>query len=285
MYDMKQEPIVAIVVPVYNSKKYLLDTVECIKSQSEKNLEIILVDDGSTDGSGKLCDEIQKSDSRIKVMHTKNFGVSHARNAGIGEARAKYILPLDSDDLIDEDYVRQAIEVLNNNPEIGIVYCKADKFGEYNGEWDLPPYSISNMLTHNCIFVTSMFRKEDWVRIGGFDETMRYGIEDYDFWLSIIELGRSVYQIPKILFHYRIQKESRSTLLDGNIEKNIIMYENIQKKHRNLYVQYFDEFTLNLRRENAEQAVQILKIYNKIPFYGFLRKHEKIRCLAKKLKP
>lgn len=284
VYNRDNEPVASIIVPVYNSKEYLRETVKSIESQSEKNLEIILIDDGSTDGSGKLCDEIKEMDLRIKVIHTENHGVAHARNLGIENAKAKYILPLDSDDLIDKEYVQEAVKILENDSDVGIVYCKAVKFGEYNGEWDLPLFSISNMLTHNCIFVTSMFRKDDWVRVGGFDEKMQYGIEDYDFWLSIIELGRKVYQIPKILFHYRIQKNSRSTLFDGNIEKNLDMYRYIQNKHKNLYMKYFEEFSLNLRKENAEQELKILKIYSKIPFYMFLKKHEKIRKFVKGLK-
>ena len=102
---------ISIVVPIYNVEKYLNQCIESIINQTYKNLEIILVNDGSSDNSGKICDEYEKQDERIIVIHKENGGLSDARNAGIEIATGKYIGFVDSDDYIEEDMY----ELLYNN--------------------------------------------------------------------------------------------------------------------------------------------------------------------------
>ena len=98
--------LVTVVVPVYNVEKYLKRCVDSLINQTYKNLEIILVDDGSTDNSGKLCNDYAKDDSRIKVVHKKNGGLSDARNAGIDIASGKYVSFVDSDDYVNNDFIK-----------------------------------------------------------------------------------------------------------------------------------------------------------------------------------
>lgn len=104
--------LVSIIVPVYNVEKYLKKCVDSIINQTYKNLEIVLVDDGSTDNSGKICDEYAKKDSRIKVIHKQNGGLSDARNVGIDNSKGKYITFIDSDDTIENDYVEYLYSLL-----------------------------------------------------------------------------------------------------------------------------------------------------------------------------
>lgn len=106
-----REELISVIVPVYNVEKYLSKCIESLQNQTYKNLEIILVDDGATDDSGKICDEYAKKDNRIKVIHKKNGGLSDARNVGINSANGNYIQFIDSDDYIDLDM----IELLYNN--------------------------------------------------------------------------------------------------------------------------------------------------------------------------
>ena len=210
---------VSIITPVYNSEKYIEETIKSVLQQTYTNIEVIIVDDGSTDNSGSICDSFSMLDDRIIVSHTKNQGPVRARNYAIGLATGEYILPVDSDDKIASKYVEEAVGILESNSNIGIVYCKAMLFGDKTGLWDIPQYSLEGILIGNCIFATAMFRKSDWELVGGYSELMNDGIEDYDFWLSIIELGRGVYQIQKILFYYRKHYGSRSDLYEANAER------------------------------------------------------------------
>ena len=107
--------LISIVVPVYNVEKYLSTCVESILKQTYSNIEVILVDDGSTDCSGKMCDHYMGQDERIKVIHKKNGGLSDARNKGIIQAEGKYITFIDSDDVVSSDYVEYLYNILEEN--------------------------------------------------------------------------------------------------------------------------------------------------------------------------
>jgi glycosyltransferase involved in cell wall biosynthesis len=137
-----------------------------------------------------------------------NSGLPAARNAGVRRASGTFILPLDADDLIEPDYVTEAVAAMSADSTLGIVYSRASKFGEVEGDWALPDFDIDRILVENCIFSCSMFRRDDWAAVGGYDETMRRGREDHDFWLRIISLGREVRRLEGRYFHYRIRSSS-----------------------------------------------------------------------------
>lgn len=123
------ELLISVIVPVYNVEKYLSKCLDSIINQTYKNLEIILIDDGSTDDSGKICDEYSKMDKRVKVFYQQNQGVSAARNKGIDLATGEYLTFVDADDWIEKDYFEKAVEYLNKfNPVVMINnYLKIDK--------------------------------------------------------------------------------------------------------------------------------------------------------------
>ena len=231
--------IVSIVVPVFNTSPYLDRTLYSLVSQKYSNYEIILIDDGSTDSSGEKCDYWAEKDKRITVIHTSNAGPSAARNSGILIAKGNYILPVDSDDVIDESYIEKAAKILDCDKKVGIVYCRATLFGNMSGSWSIPKFSIPEMLVSNCIFSSAMFRKKDWEIVGGYSTELRYGLEDYDFWLSILSLGRRVFQIPEALFWYRKHIGSRSDVF----EKDSLIVEKtnnqIFDRHIDLYERFY----------------------------------------------
>lgn len=122
---MNQKPLISVVVPVYNVEKYLNKCLDSIIGQTYSNLEIILVDDGSTDNSGVICDVYKEKDSRIRVVHQKNQGLSGARNAGINNANGELLGFVDSDDYIVENMYERLLEVLlQNDAEISICDCE-----------------------------------------------------------------------------------------------------------------------------------------------------------------
>lgn len=113
---MSVEPLVSVVVPVYNVEAYLHECVESITQQTYKNLEILLIDDGSTDNSGKICDELAQEDKRIKVFHEENKGLGLSRNVGIDKSNGEYITFVDSDDTLAPDLIASlVVEIIKNN--------------------------------------------------------------------------------------------------------------------------------------------------------------------------
>ena len=105
----ERKPLVSVIVPVYNVYPYLRDCVQSVQAQSYQNWELLLVDDGSTDGSGELCDELAVEDGRIRVFHKPNGGQSDARNVGLKQTQGKYFYLLDSDDLIRSTALAQFV--------------------------------------------------------------------------------------------------------------------------------------------------------------------------------
>lgn len=243
---------VSVIMPCYNDGKYIIEAIRSVKAQTYQNWEIIIVDDGS-DESDTI--EILKNiaEENIKVLHSEHLRPAGARNFGIQNAVGKYILPLDSDDTIDKTYMEKAVNVIESSSTIGIVYCKADLFGEKNGVWDLPNYSFRTMLLDNIVFVTALFYRSDWEKVGGFSTNMYAGMEDYDFWLSILETGKEIYQIPEILFHYRIKAVSRTSGFQNDCGQVQDTYFQIYQNHTDFYHQHFDEYAVVLRNALIEQ--------------------------------
>ena len=121
---MKEAVLISVIIPVYNVKTYLQDCIESVLRQTYRNLQIILVDDGSTDASGEMCDQYAKKDSRITVIHKKNGGLSDARNVGIEYAQGEYIGFVDSDDWIDVDMYQKLLSLILET-EADIAVCEA----------------------------------------------------------------------------------------------------------------------------------------------------------------
>ena len=238
---------VSVIMPCYNDGQYIEEALYSLRAQTYLNWELIVIDDGSDEPETLRVLEQLEEMPYVRLLHTNHVRPAGARNAGIRAARGTYILPLDADDTIEPTYMEKAVRILNENPSVGVVYCRADLFGEQSGPWYLPDYSLRAMLQDNIVFVTSMFRREDWERVGGFNTNMHAGMEDYDFWLSILELGREVVQIPEVLFHYRIKPKSRTTGFQDSVEQIKETYHTLYRNHTALYEKHRELYDLSMR--------------------------------------
>ena len=133
MNTVSELPLVSIIVPVYQVKDYIVECVESLRAQTYKNLEILLVDDGSTDGSGAMCDEYEAKDSRVRVIHQENQGLSAARNTGINLAMGEYVAFVDSDDVVMPDFIETLYKLLGKYQAdiafCGYVKCRTEDLG------------------------------------------------------------------------------------------------------------------------------------------------------------
>jgi glycosyltransferase involved in cell wall biosynthesis len=230
----KVVPLVSVVIPCYNHGEYIEDAVESVLGQTYKNFEIIVVNDGSTDKETNLTLK-NLGEPKTKVLHTLNQGLPSARNNGIKVARGKYILPLDADNKIAPEFLEIAVKELESDKNIGIVYSYAGLFGARNGIMILPKYSKNRFLRRNLIDACAFFRRSDWEATGGYKPNMVDGWEDWELWLSIIELGRSVKFIPKILFYYRVVPGSLSSGM--NRQMRVDMFLRLIQNHPKLYLE------------------------------------------------
>lgn len=217
--------MVSIVMPVYNKHRYLTKSLNSIINQTYKNFELIIVDDGSTDGSEKLCDEFAQKDQRIKVIHLKNSGVSNARNIGLDNAKGKYIQFIDSDDYVDEDMLEKlygkatqydvdivisGITKVNHNYEV-LNKTLPKLIGVKSKNEMLENFSAEQRSTGIYGCVSNKFIKRDIVEKIKlrFDTKIKLA-EDLDFYLKLYEHISSIY-FYDTSFYYYIQNAANSS--------------------------------------------------------------------------
>lgn len=255
-------PKISVIIPCYNHGAYIDEAVESVLDQTCRDIEVIIVNDGSTEEStNRLLDGYSKP--RTTVLAIPHQGLAAARNAGIKESHGEYILPLDADDKIGSRYAEEAVKVLDGDANTGIVYCEAEMFGERAGRWDLRAYSLREELIENQIFCSAFFRKQDWEAAGGYNANMLYGYEDWDLWLSIIEMGRSVHKLSDVHFFYRIRKDSMIQNMED--EKREFLLRQIYLNHLQLYSRAFPDpvslYRENLRLRQEYDAIRRSKDY------------------------
>jgi len=221
---------VSVIIPCFNQSHYLNETINSVLKSDHSSYEIIIVNDGSSDATDKIGKRLAAQYPQITYISQKNAGPSVARNNGIQRAKGKYILPLDGDDLISPSYISAAVNILENRPEVKVVYCRAEKFGAKNGSWKLKPFSLSNLATDNMIFVSGIYKKSDWEAIGGYAGEMTWGYEDWEFWISMLKDGGEVVQLPFVGFYYRTSPSSRRKSVKREGKRKTIDYLN--RKHK-----------------------------------------------------
>lgn len=221
-------PLISIIIPCYNQGQFLAESIGSVLASDVTDLEIIVVDDGSTDP--ETCRILDGLDyPRTQLVRRANGGLAAARNSGIAEAQGRYILPLDADDRIGAEYIGQAVAKLEADPQLGIVYCRAERFGAESGPWGLAPFSRWRMGLGNIIFCSAIYRRVDWDKAGGYDENLRRGWEDWDFWLSLLELGRTVHCLSLVGFFYRKHPASMASVMSAELK--LSLHYRLLEKH------------------------------------------------------
>lgn len=222
--------LVSVIIPCYNSGYTIEKTISSVKDQSWKNIEIIVVDDGSnikttTSVLNSLGDD-------VILLKQKNLGLPAARNAGIKLAKGDYILPLDADDWIDPEMISRLMNELYLNKNARYAYCDICLEGDSSGILSRS-YNFFEQLFINQLPYCILFKKDLWVEMGGYDETLKKGYEDWEFNIRMGCYGYYPIHLNQALFHYRVSKTgmliSKSNRLHGQIwlliqNKNIKVY-------------------------------------------------------------
>lgn len=206
--------VVSVIVPVYKVENVLHYCIDSILNQTYKDFELILVDDGSPDNSGKICDEYAKKDNRIKVIHKENGGVSSARNHGIDIAKGKYICFVDSDDYVNKNYLEILIRTKSEHPEFDNIWCYFQTVTDYDrtGENlildDNKNYSVKDIMTLHEKWldagpVCKLYDRKTILENGlTFDSNLSLG-EDLIFNFQYLDCTNGkIFVIPKQLYSY-----------------------------------------------------------------------------------
>lgn len=301
---------ISVIIPVYNVEKYLEKCIQSVINQTIKNLEIILVDDGSTDLSGKICDEYSKKDKRIKVIHKENGGLSDARNAGLNIESGEYIVFVDSDDYIEYNMIENLYKCIKKynadivccgkylEDEDGNIIKILNKTEEYciNGE-----NAIKKMLLREEIDNTAwdkMYKKEVFENI-----RFPYGkyYEDIEPTYKAFKKSSKIAHTSTVDYHYLIRKGSiiNSKFTEKQLD-SLIFINNIRKDVKKEYPQYIEisdalyylDLSSNLQKiknspnyeENRQIYRKLKKEYNsyiiKILTNKYITLYKKIMCIC-----
>lgn len=211
-------PKVSVIVTCYNYGRYLRQSLDSALGQTWGNLEVVLVDDGSTDDTPAIAAEYAaRHPQRLKVVTQANSGQpAIARNNGIGASSGELIVCLDADDAFAPTYVEEAVRWLRRHPDCSIVYPNTMMFGDRNELPFSPDYDFGNLIMANFIPYCALYTRQVWEDLGGYRTNVR-GCEDWDFWINAGGMGHFGTLLPRVLFHYRIHG---SGLLATDVNKN-----------------------------------------------------------------
>lgn len=212
--------LVSVIVPAYNAGLYLAETLDSVLASDYPALEIVIVDDGSTDDTLAVARRYEAAHEGVRVVSQPNGGVCRARNQAILHSHGTYLLPLDADDKIEPGFIRDAVAVLEADAEVKAVVPGADFFGDRSGEWRLPEFSIRLLARKNILANCALFRRADWDRTEGYCEEI-IAREDWEFWIALLKNGGRLVKLPGISLHYRFHKHSKRTS-DRQLKAHVI---------------------------------------------------------------
>jgi glycosyltransferase involved in cell wall biosynthesis len=236
---------VSIIIPCYNHAQYLPQAIESALAQDYDNVEVIVVNDGSTDDSLSVArgykerlDTQQVESPRMVIVSQENQGLSNARNTGIAASTTEpreFILPLDADDWIEPDYLKKTVPLMQEN--VGIVGTYVACFGIKDYVWYTFSPTIEQLKQDNPIPVCSLIKRSVLLQVNGYNPALSgqdkeyIGYEDWNLWLDIVKRGWKVVIVPEALFHYREKPDSMLTKATANRQKLI---ERIHSLHPDL---------------------------------------------------
>jgi len=231
-------PLVSVVVPAYNAERYIEETLESALRQTYSAMEVIVVDDGSSD---RTVDIVQRMDGRPEVLRQENAGVCVARNRGAARARGELLAFLDADDVWESDKIEKQVRIFEEHPDVGLVAVNFDEIDAYGGkltrEIKQPKHlygRVVDLHRHllefgNFLSVSAcMTTRAAFEGAGGFYTKQRILSGDYDMWIRISEEHR-FYVIPEVLCHYRVLSDSQ---IHGSLEKEYGAQRRILEMHR-----------------------------------------------------
>jgi glycosyltransferase involved in cell wall biosynthesis len=236
-YQPKEDmpPVISIITPYYNTGPIFEETCRSIFRQSYCYWEWIIVDDGSTNETSlKQLDRLQEIEPRVTVLHVPNRGPGIARNIAAKAARGKYLLQLDSDDLIEPTFMEKTLWFLETAPQFAACNTYSIGFGVKEYLWPTGFQTYERNCYENMVTNQTLIRKEQFREVGGYDETLLAGHEDWDFWLNFAEAGYWGYTLHDFLTWYRVQHKSRMSETEKDKGRAEQFRQWLKKKHNGL---------------------------------------------------
>jgi glycosyltransferase involved in cell wall biosynthesis len=241
------KPTISFIIPYYNSGLTIVETLNSIYNQTYKNFDIWIVNDGSTDeNSLEILKDIENSHS-VTILHQENEGPSIARNRAIVQSKSDYIVPLDADDLIFNNAIDLAMEKMELNNDVGIVYGDIVFFGSKNELKKQCFVNIDKQLIFNQLAVTALIRRSVFNEVGLYDEVLsKPGLEDWEFWMRVEQSKWKFKSIENPFLKVRVSSSSRTyTQANNNLE---FIKNYVYRKHNKILYNRFEKMYYNRKQ-------------------------------------
>ena len=224
------DPLVTVILPCYNAHQHLDKALASVLEQTYNRIEIIIVNDGST--NSETLDYLNSLDSSINVVYQQNKGLPAARNRGFNEAKGLFVLPLDCDDWLEPNAIAQLLEAVEVAGESVFAFPQMILEDQAAGI-TTKHYNLFEQLFLNQLPYCLLLPKVAWEKIGGYDESMRQGYEDWEFNIRLSTNGWRAVTVPEPLFHYRVT--GSGMLLSTSGRQHCELWKTIRKKHPETY--------------------------------------------------
>lgn len=238
------QPAVTVIIPCFNHGRFVRQAVDSALIQRGAAVRVIIVDDGSSDGqTPAACDAC--AGEAVRIIHQENRGLPAARNRGAREADTEFVAFLDADDWLEPEFACKLAAAIRNDPDnagISHAYCQERLVERGTGIWKVPAWDPILMMITNLHPVTALVRLERFRAVGGFDESMRSGYEDWELWLRFIERGWRGVRVREPLFVWR--RHSHNTMIMNVIRHHAELYESIRSRHAELYARHAEEIII-----------------------------------------
>lgn len=247
-------------MPVWNAGRDLAQAVDSVAAQTYGDRELVIVDDGSTDPTTlRLLDEIAARPG-VSVQRTANGGPSRARNAAIVHSRGRYVLPLDADDYLAPTFLARTVPVLDAEPDVGVVHTWIGLVGGHHGTWKTGEFSLEALLARCTVHVCSLYRREVWDAVGGYDPRFVESWEDWDFWLGAAARGVRGRCVPEVLAYYRRtagsrERRARAPGVGGKLMRQLV------DKHHDVFAAHLGDAMAGLYEEVAATSLALERVY------------------------
>jgi glycosyltransferase involved in cell wall biosynthesis len=255
LYQNDHKPVTAggnllsVIIPFYNMGKYIMESVQAVKASTYPEIEILIINDGSTDGESLAVLKQVEQMERVKVFNKPNEGLAYTRNYGAEKATGDWLAFLDADDTVTPDYYEKAMRVLKQYQNVFFVGSFVQYFGDANVKWATytpqPPYA----LVHNPVNSSGLvYKKAAFLAAGKNDRTVDYGLEDYESVVHLLSKGYNGIVLPEFLFKYRVRGDSMIRKITR--EKLLYSYKYIAEKHTAYYATFATQIN-NLLNANG----------------------------------
>lgn len=225
---MEKGPLVSVIMPIYNAEKYVAEALAGVSRQDYAPLQIIVIDDGSTDSSLEI---IKASGADIEILSQANAGPAAARNSGLARAEGEFIAFIDADDIWADNKLSGQLAYLAAHPAVDIVIGRSKYFGDFSARDK--KLALDEEQTAVAFNVGSaLFRRSAFTRVGQFDETLRYS-EDYDWFLRAREKGLAIQVLSEVALHRRMHQESMTHAQEAkNYQLPLMLKKSLDRRRR-----------------------------------------------------